>query len=472
MNQSDGPSGLENLLHTQRAAHRAAPFPDWGVRRDRLLRLRELVLANERSIEAAIDADFAGRPPIETQITDIFPSLSEIRSALRGGRRWMKPRGAWTTKWFLPGRAYVMPRPVGVVGIIVPWNYPVYLALGPLAGALAAGNRAMLKLSELTPAYGLLMQKLVAETFRPDELAVVLGGPEIGAAFASLPFDHLVFTGSSAVGRKVMAAASVNLTPVTLELGGKTPAVIAPGYPIAKAVERILVGKLINAGQTCIGPDYVLVARDALEEFVACARAQARRMYPAGLDDKDYCSIVDRRQYERLAGYLLEARAAKARIEELFDGESLDDTAHRMAPLALVDPPRSLRAMREEIFGPLLPVIPYDRPEDAVAFVNALPHPLALYWFDLDRKRGEWALSQTHVGGACLNETLVHMAQENLPFGGVGASGMGHYHGRWGFDAMSKLTPVFRQSRFNALGLFLPPYRPFVRRLLSLMKRY
>ncbi len=384
----------------------------------------------------------------------------------------MKPRGAWVSKWFLPARAHIMPRPLGVVGIIVPWNYPLYMAIGPLAGALAAGNRAMVKLSECTPEYGLLMQRLIAEHFGPDEVSVVLGGPEVGAAFAALPFDHLVFTGSTPVGRKVMAAASANLTPVTLELGGKSPTVVAPGYPMSKAVARIMAGKLLNCGQTCIAPDYVLVPRGSVDRFVTEAIAQARRMYPTGLADKDYCSVIDRRQYQRLVGYLDEARAAGARTVELFEGPARDDAAHRMAPVVVVEPSMSLALMRDEIFGPILPVIAYERPEDAVAFINDQPHPLALYWFDNDRARSEWALQQTHVGGACVNETLVHIAQEELPFGGIGPSGMGHYHGKWGFDTMSKLTPVFRQSPLNGMGLFMPPYRPIARRLLALMKRF
>jgi coniferyl-aldehyde dehydrogenase len=268
-----------------------------------------------------------------------------------------------------------------------------------------------------------------------------------------------------------MAAASANLTPVTLELGGKSPAVVAPGYSLERAATRIMAGKLLNAGQTCIAPDYVLVPRDGLETFVDHARSRARAMYPAGLADRDYCSIVDARQYERLIGYLDEATAGGVMQVELFAGPARDDAAHRLAPVILVDPPHSLVAMRHEIFGPILPVLPYDRPEDAVAFVNAMAHPLALYWFDDDRARADWALKQTHVGGACINETLLHIAQEELPFGGVGPSGMGHYHGQWGFDAMSKLTPVFRQSRLNGLGLFMPPYRPITRRLLELMKR-
>src|SRR5690606_31972622 len=416
-------------------------FPDWPTRADRLRRLLRLILDNEAEIENAIDDDFGGRPAMETQIAEIFPSVTAIRGALRSGRRWMRPRRAAVTKWFLPARARIVPRPLGVVGIVAPWNYPLYLVVGPLVDALAAGNRAMVKPSEHTPRFSALLAGLVAERFAADELAVVTGGPETGAAFTALPFDHLVFTGSTAVGRKVMRAASEHLTPLTLELGGKSPAVLAPGYPIERAVPRIVHGKLLNAGQTCIAPDYVFVPRDRVAAFVEAARTRVRTMHPNGLDDRDYCSIVDERQYARLQALLDEARHAGVRRVDLFEGAAHDDAAHRLAPVLLVDPPPSLAVMREEIFGPILPVLTYDRLDDAVASIEPVPRPLALYWFDDDARRAARAIERTHVGGACINDTLMHGAQEGLPFGGVGASGMGHYHGRWGFDAFSKLTP-------------------------------
>ncbi len=472
MHAGDGLSSIDALLQTQREAHRQAPFPAWSVRRHRLQRLLRVLENGEAAIENAIDADFGGRPRTETRIAELFPSLSEIRAALRGGAQWMKPRRAGVSKWFLPARAWVLPRPLGVIGIIVPWNYPLYLSVAPLAGALAAGNRVMIKLSEHTPAFSALFQRLIGEQFGADEVAVVTGGPEVGASFAALPFDHLVFTGSTAVGRKVLSAAAANLTPVTLELGGKSPAVVAPGYPLAKAATRIVAGKLLNAGQTCIAPDYVLVPRAGVEAFVEQARERARTMYPNGLADPDYCSIVDRRQYARLVGYLDEAAASGVRAIELFDGPARDADSHRLGPVIWVDPPCELAGMRDEIFGPILPVLPYDEPGDAIARIEALPRPLALYWFDDDRRRAAWALTQTHVGGVCLNDTLLHAAQHTLPFGGVGSSGMGHYHGKWGFDTLSKLTPVFRQSRLNALSLFTPPYRPIAHRLLEQMKRW
>ncbi len=468
----DLPTELARVFEHQRAAWSAAPYPSWPERAERLRRLQVILREHEAAISLAIDADFGGRPAIETELAEIWPSLEEIKGALRHGQRWMKPRRAGVGKWFQPARAEVLPQPLGVVGIIVPWNYPLYLAIGPLVAALAAGNRAMVKMSEFTPAFSALLQRLCAASFAPEELCIVTGGPEVAAQFSTLPFDHLLFTGSTPVGRKVMAAAAVNLTPVTLELGGKSPAVITPDYPLAHAVERILAGKLLNAGQTCIAPDYVLLPRASMAAFVDAARARMRRSYPSGLADTDYCSIVNQRHYQRLVGELDEASARGTRIETLFEGSARDDARHRLAPTLLIEPPLDIGVMREEIFGPLLPLLPYDRLEDAIAFVNARARPLALYWFDHDRARVEQTLRTMPAGGVTINDTLLHIAQESLPFGGVGASGMGHYRGQWGFDTFSKLKSVFRQSRLNGMALFLPPYRPLMRRLLGLMKRF
>lgn len=471
MNTHDSPIDLHLAFERQRSAAALAPFPTWDVRADRLRRLLALLQQHEADIARAIDSDFGGRPAIETEMAEIWPSLSAIKDALRHGRGWMKPRRAGVAVWFQPARAQLLPQPLGVVGVIVPWNYPLLLAIGPLAGALAAGNRAMLKLSEFTPAYAALMARLVAERFGADELLVVQGGADVAAQFSALPFDHLVFTGSTAVGRKVMAAAAPNLTPVTLELGGKSPAVVTPGYPLAHAAERIMVGKLLNAGQTCIAPDYVLLPQAQVQPFVAALREAARRAYPGGLAAAHYCSVVDARQYARLTGWIDEAAATGARLEPLFDGPARDDARHRLAPLVVLDPKPDGLLMREEIFGPVLPVIGYGDVAEAMAFVNARPRPLALYWFDHDAARTEAALRGTHAGGVSVNDTLLHIAQDGLPFGGFGPSGMGHYHGRWGFDTLSKLKPVFRQSRLNGMKLFLPPYSPLMRKMLALMKR-
>jgi coniferyl-aldehyde dehydrogenase len=472
MKLHDAPIDLSIAFERQRAAWSAAPCPPWEERADRLRRLKRILVEHEAAISQAIDADFSGRPAIETELAEIWPSLEEVKGALRHGRAWMKPRRAGVGKWFQPARAQVLPQPLGVVGIIVPWNYPLYLAIGPLVAALAAGNRAMVKMSEFTPGFSALLQRLCEQAFTPEELCIVTGGPEVAAQFSALPFDHLLFTGSTPVGRKVMGAAAANLTPVTLELGGKSPAVITPGYPLDHAVERILAGKLLNAGQTCIAPDYVLLPRASLPAFVDAARAHVRRGYPAGLADGNYCSIVNDRQYRRLVGHVDEAAQRGTLTETLFDGAARDDAGHRLAPMLLIDPPADCGAMRDEIFGPVLPLVPYDSVDDAIAFVNARPRPLALYWFDRDNTRVERALQAIPAGGVTVNDTLLHITQESLPFGGVGASGMGHYHGRWGFDTFRKLKPVFRQSRLNGMALFLPPYGPLMRRLLGLMKRF
>lgn len=472
MKPQDLPDDLILALARQRAATAAQRDVPWEVRASRLQKLQHLLTQHEAQITAAINADFGGRPATETALAEIWPSLEETKGALRHGKAWMKPRRAGVGKWFLPARAQVLPQPLGVVGVIVPWNYPLYLAIGPMAAALAAGNRVMVKMSELTPTFSALFRRLCEQVFSADEVCIVNGGPDVAAAFSALPFDHLLFTGSTPVGRKVMAAAAANLTPVTLELGGKSPAVVTPGYPLAHAVQRILAGKLINAGQTCIAPDYVLLPRAQLQAFVDAARSQAQRCHPTGLADADYCSIVNARHHARLVQVLEEATARGARVETLFSGAARDDGRHRMAPTLLVDPPADSELMREEIFGPLLPLVPYDRLEDALSFINARPHPLALYWFDQDRARTDASLRQLPAGGVSVNDTLLHIAQDSLPFGGVGASGMGHYHGRWGFDTFSKLKPVFYQSRFNGMALFLPPYSPLMRRLLGLMKRY
>ncbi len=472
MKPTEFQAAMQSAFELQRAAFAQQPHSQWPERRDRLQRLRRLVTENEPEIERAIDADFGGRPAIETQIAEVYPALAEINGALRAGKAWMTPQKVWVAKWFLPARAEIQPRPLGVVGIIVPWNYPLYLAVAPMVGALVAGNRVLVKMSEVTPHFSACFKRLVEKYFAPEEAAVITGDAAVAQAFSELPFDHLLFTGSTLVGKRVMAAAAANLTPVTLELGGKSPTVIAPGYPVQRAATRILAGKLLNAGQTCIAPDYVLLPKGMVRPFVRAAKAHARRMYPAGLADADFCTIINERHFLRLSGYLEQAKRAGVRVEPLFAGRARDDAARRLAPALLIDPPATLDVMQEEIFGPLLVLVPYAQVEEAVAHINARPKPLALYWFDEDEKRTQWALHHTQAGGVCVNETLLHVAQEELPFGGVGPSGMGHYHGRHGFETFSKMTPVFVQSRLNGMGLFMPPYRPLVRKVLALMKRF
>jgi coniferyl-aldehyde dehydrogenase len=463
---------LDALLAAQRRAFDAAPYPDADRRREGLAALERALHAHGEAVAAAIDADFGGRSVHETRLLELFPSLEAVRHARRHVGRWMKPERRGVSIWFLPGANRVIRQPLGVVGIIVPWNYPLYLAVGPLAGALAAGNRVMIKMSEFTPRTGAAMADMLRDAFAPDQVAVLNGGVEVAQAFSRLPFDHLLFTGSTGVGRAVMHAAADHLTPVTLELGGKSPAIVAPDFPIETAAERILFGKLVNAGQTCVAPDYVLLPAGREEAFVAAARRAVARRYPRLGDNPDFTAIVNERQYRRLAGYLDEARAEGARIEELNPaGETLDPAARKLAPVLVLEAPAHLRLLHEEIFGPILPLVPYQDFGDALAYVQERPRPLAMYLFDHDGERVERALTHTHAGGVTVNDTLLHVAQEELPFGGVGPSGLGAYHGRAGFETFSKAKGVFRRRGISGSDWLQPPFGRLVDRLIRLMLR-
>jgi len=463
---------LGRMLAHLKAAAGAETWPSYATRRARLAALDRLLRENATRIEAAISADFGHRSAHETRLLEMFPSLEGIRHARRHLRRWMCPERRPTGRWFLPGCSFVVPQPLGVVGIIVPWNYPLFLAVGPMVGALAAGNRVALKMSEFTPGFAALFRELVSQHLGDDAAMVVEGDAEVGRAFAHLPFDHLLFTGSTAVGHHVMRAAADNLTPVTLELGGKSPVIVAPGYPLERAAERIAVGKTMNAGQTCIAPDYALVPKGTEQGFIAALRATVDALYPDLSATPDYTHVINARHYARLAGHLDGAAAAGVSVVPLSGSMQRPDAAtRRMPPMALVNPPADLAVMRDEIFGPLLPVIGYDNLDEAIRFVNARPRPLARYYFDEQDVRIERMLQSTHAGGVTINDTILHIAQDELPFGGVGASGMGAYHGRAGFDTFSKLKPVFRQSRLNGLGLFKPPYGRMFERLVTMLMR-
>jgi coniferyl-aldehyde dehydrogenase len=460
---------LDAAFARQRTAQQGAPYPDWTRRAASLKILRALLRDNDARICEAISADFGCRPPEETRLLEMFPSLGSIDHALRHGRRWMRPRRQWAGRWFLPARTELLPQPAGVVGIIVPWNYPLYLAVGPLVDALAAGNRVMVKMSEYTPAFSALFAELVEKYFPDGEVRVVNGGADVAAAFAALPFDHLLFTGSTETGRKVMRAAAENLTPVTLELGGKSPAIIGPGARFDRAVERIVYGKCVNAGQTCIAPDYVLLPRARQQEFVDRARAVFARMYPDFASGGQYASIISPRQHARLLGLRDAAVAGGATAHPL--APARDDAARLMAPTLLTGVAADAAVMHEEIFGPLLPLVPCDSLDDALDYVAARPHPLSLYLFETDRDAVRRVLERTQAGGVSVNDTLYHIAQHHLPFGGVGASGMGVYHGEHGFRTFSKMKPVFRQSRFAATALLDPPYGARFRRMLKFLLR-
>jgi coniferyl-aldehyde dehydrogenase len=466
------PASLERLLLVQRSAFEAERYPGVATRRDRLERLRRIVTQDESRFVAAIERDFGHRSAHETRLAELYIVGAEARHAIRRLSRWMKPRRVATPWHLLPASARIMHQPVGVVGIISPWNYPVQLALAPAVAAIAAGNRVMLKPSELTPATSSLLAELVSAAFREDEFAVVEGDADIGQAFSALAFDHLFFTGSTAVGRKVAQAAAANLTPVTLELGGKSPAVFDATADFASSVPRLMVGKLLNAGQTCIAPDYALVPAARLDEFIAAATATVHDLYPQVSTNPDYTSIVNARHFARLTGLLDDARSKGARIMPLGEaGARTDTTPRRLVPTLVAGVTDDMAIMREEIFGPLLPIETYSTPDDAIAKINARPHPLALYWFGADRRHCERMLRQTLAGGVTVNDTLWHFAHEGLPFGGVGASGSGQYHGEHGFVTFSKAKPVYAQSRFAPTRLLYPPYGRVFERVLALLKR-
>lgn len=451
-----------DVFASQRAAYAAAPYPAASERRANLKRLLIAILSHQDELATAIDHDFGGRSRDEVLFSEIFVAVNAIRHARSHVNGWMAPRPR-PVGWPLhPASAFVLPQPLGVVGIIVPWNYPIFLSMAPLAGALAAGNRVMLKLSESTPETSTLLARILCDTFSQNLVAVITGDAAIGRAFAALPFDHLLFTGATSVGRDVMRAAAENLTPVTLELGGKSPVVIAPDANLGRAAEDIVYGKLLNAGQTCIAPDYVLVPEALLRPFVDALRKAVGRYYP----DAQYTSIINDRHYKRLGSYLDEAQA---RGVEAIPLSPHPENGRKLAPTVLINPPSDLAVMRDEVFGPILPVKTYRTIDEAVAYVNDGPRPLALYLFANDRRTIDYVLTHTVSGGVCVNDTLLHIAAEDLPFGGVGPSGMGHYHGREGFDTFSKLKPVFRRHWLGLGRMLRPPHsrlHDWMRRIL------
>jgi coniferyl-aldehyde dehydrogenase len=431
--------------------------PDHEQRRDDLQRLRDAPKRRLGEMEAAIAADFGHRAKAESRIADGMTVLNDIDHLRRHLRGWMKPKRVGVGWRFLPARAQVRPVPVGVVGVIAPWNYPVNLALIPLATAIAAGNHVYLKPSEHTPRTSAFLRMLLADVFPPDRVAVAIGGPEVGAAFAALPFDHLVFTGSTSVGRKVMAAAAPNLTPLTLELGGKSPAIIADDYPIAQAAARIATGKWFNCGQTCIAPDYVLVPKGKRDELVSALRKEVQARYGENFTNlDDYTRIINDGQYARLKAHLDDAKQHK--VEKITLAGLADPVQRLLPPTLLLEPGDDTTVMQDEIFGPLLPIKSYKSLDHAIAYVNAHDRPLALYPFSNDKATVEKILQQTLAGGVSVNDTLFHFAISGLPFGGIGPSGMGAYHGRTGFDAMSKQLPILWQSSRSGGDLLKPPY--------------
>ena len=471
LEESSVPAALEIRFSILQQAARSDPNASIERRQQRLNALEQMLRDHADILTAAISTDFGHRSSAETRLLELFPAYAAIADARRHLRRWMRPQRRSVALWFQPGRAEVRYQPLGAVGIIVPWNYPLLLAVGPLVAALAAGNRVLIKMSEFTPATSRLFARLIAQTFAADEVAVVEGDAGVAQAFSRLPFDHLLFTGSTPVGQHVMRAAADNLTPVTLELGNKSPAIIGASADFDRAVERIVIGKTLNAGQTCIAPDYVLLPAGREQAFVETARQVLARCYPDLDQTPDYTNIINQRHYDRLTGYVEDARAQGADVLPLVPGAVADPVTRRLPPLVLTEVRDTMRVLQEEIFGPLLPLVPYDDLDQAVAYVNERPRPLALYYFDRNAAAIEKVLSQTVSGGVTINDTLLHIAQDDLPFGGVGPSGMGCYHGFDGFRTFSAQKAVFRQSRLSGIGLFKPPYGRLFERLIKVLLR-
>lgn len=448
---------MNSLFEAQRAVYALQPYSSLHERKHQLKTLRKLLLAHRQEIAAAISDDFTARSADETLFGEVMPVVHHIDYVLKRLRSWMAPEKRSVGLHFRPARAHVVYQPLGVVGIITPFNYPLYLSMVPLVTALAAGNRVMLKMPERTPRTAALVREMLQKEFSEDQVAVVEGGTEVGIAFSRLNFDHLFFTGSTAIGQQVMRAAAENLTPVTLELGGKSPAIIADDIALEDIVDRICFAKSINAGQTCVAPDYVLVPRAKVEAFVQVFKSAFAKMYPTLNGNPDYTSVVDARAYDLLQDWLEDAAEKGARIEKA-SGEAIGDGTYRMDMHLVTQVTNEMTIMQKELFGPILPIVPYDSMDEALDYVNRHPRPLALYLFTNDRALQQRVTTHTHSGGLCLNEALLQVVVDDLPFGGIGHSGMGHYHGYEGFLTFSKAKAVLDKGRLNSMKLMYPPY--------------
>ncbi len=461
---------LQDCFERQRRAYLAAPEPSLAQRRADLDALTRLLKDNRDALVQAINKDYGNRSEFETLFAEFFVVLETIKDSRKRLRKWMKPQRRHIDFMMYPGASNrVIPQPLGVVGVIVPWNFPLNLSFSPLAAILAAGNRAMVKMSENSQHLARLLTEIAPRYFPADKLCFFDDGGGRGPAFSAIPLDHLLFTGSGATGRAVMANAAKNLTPVTLELGGKAPAIVGPDFPIRTAAERILWVKMFNAGQICTNVDYVFLPEGAQEEFAAhCKRLFAER-FP-DINGSDYTSIIDERSYVRLTAMLDDARARGATLVNLADGQVPDRTARKFAPHLVLNPTPEMELSRREIFGPILPVRTYRDPQQVIDYINAHDRPLAIYPFTNDKALQRRYISHVMSGGVSVNEALLHVGQHDLPFGGVGPSGMGHYHAREGFNTFSKLRPVFYQGPVSAIQmLFQPPYKNRALRWLNLL---
>ncbi|MBH1965042.1 MAG: aldehyde dehydrogenase family protein [Comamonadaceae bacterium] len=466
------PSRLRDVFDDQFRASRGEISSSIDERRRRLDLLERLLTENAKALAAAVDADFGGRGAALTEIADMFVLRATFAELKRNLIRWSKPTRVRTPIYLQPASARIERQPLGVVGIIGPWNYPLQLTLGPAATALAAGNRVMIKPSELTPCTSALLAQLVEKYFPESEMTVVQGAAEVAAAFAALPFDHLFFTGSTAVGRKVAESAARNLTPVTLELGGKSPCIVDVSCKdLADTALKIAHGKLLNGGQTCIAPDYLVLPRSKEAAFSDAYRSAVAQLFPQIEGNPDYAAIVNDHHHARLKGLLDDAVALGAKVLDMGPSATGADASRRMRPVLVFDVLPDMRLMDEEIFGPVLPVVLYDHIDEVLTRINAGPRPLALYWFGQDTATQDKVLSGTVSGGVTVNDTLLHVAHERLPFGGVGESGQGAYHGEAGFLRFTHQKSVLQQSRWAQGGLLYPPYGARFERIMAWIRK-
>ncbi|ALT79973.1 coniferyl aldehyde dehydrogenase [Paucibacter sp. KCTC 42545] len=462
---------LQACLAKQRQAYHADPVPTLAQRRSDLKTLQRFIRENKDALCEAVSADYGHRSKHETLLAEIFPAIDGIDQILKHLKSWMKPqRRSVDIRNFLGARNRVIPQPLGVVGVIVPWNFPINLSLVPLSFIFAAGNRAMVKMSENSRHLAALLIERLPAYFPPEKLQVFDETGGVGVEFSQLHFDHLLFTGSGQTGRAVMAAAAKNLCPVTLELGGKAPAVLLDDFPLRLATERIMFVKCLNAGQICTTVDHLWMSQPRVADFVQAAREIVSKRYPS-LDSPDYTAIIDERAFRRLLAAMEEARAAGAELIQLIPGPAFDEASRKIAPHIVLNAPADCALNQREIFGPILPIHSYATLEQVITAINSGPRPLALYPFSYDGRQVQTLLDRVMSGGVSVNDALFHVGQHDLPFGGVGDSGMGHYHGREGFDTFSKLRPVFYQARFSSLKFMMPPYGKFADRMLAFLTK-
>lgn len=468
---------LNKVLEKQKKAHLRDGALSVETRKEWIDRCIALLIKYQNEIVEAISKDFGHRSTESSLLADVAGSIGSLKSAKENIKKWVKPEKRKVTPailGLLGAKLRVEYQPLGTVGVISPWNFPVTLTFGPLGSIFAAGNRAMIKPSEFTPETSKLMKVMFEEAFKEEEVAVFTGGPDLGEAFSSLPFDHLLFTGATSIAKHVMRAASENLVPVTLELGGKSPVIISKNTNFDMSVKRVMAGKTMNAGQICLAPDYVFIPKDKKEEFISQSKKTVTEMYPSLKDNPDYTSVINQRHYDRLQGYVDEAKEKGFEVIEINpSNEDFSQQAHhKIPPTLIVDPDDNLSVMKEEIFGPILPVIPYENLDKCIELINSKAKPLALYMFSESKNNIDRIISKTSSGGMVINEVKSHFLNLKLPFGGVNTSGLGRSHGHSGFLEFSNERSILKNGILSMVGLIFPPYDNFTKRIIWLFTRF